>query len=221
MRTLGCASLLLAASVMFALPAQAVPPKARVLTSAEVPASFGTPYSSEFSRKPRDNAKLVMLCTDSKGGPLASLPAPTTQYSSKIVMKPKKKVFASVNERVFVYPSPEAALAAYTQLAQEVVKCTGTMAGPADEDPSVVDTYASAVTTDREYPSFWVQDSTIFTSLDPLRAGRTVTYAVYSQAGDAVIQTDTYVDGRARVTAAQKSDLQQLAMTLSSKWDRQ
>ncbi|MDO8731815.1 MAG: sensor domain-containing protein [Actinomycetota bacterium] len=207
------------ASVVFALPAHAVPPKARVLSSADVPASFGQTFSFDFSKKPIDYVKNVTLCTDSKGGPLAFIPASTPQYSAKNVMKPQKKnVFTSVNERVFVYPSAEAAAAAYTQLAQEVLKCTGTMAGPVDEDPKVSDTYANGSSPGGQYQNFWVQDSTVFKSKDPLQDGKTVTFTVYSQAGDAVIQTDVYIDGRPRVKAAQKVDLQQLSMTLSSKW---
>lgn len=66
------------------------------------------------------------------------------------------------------------------QLSQEVVKCTGTVQGPAGKDPKV-------------------------------------TFSVYSQAGDAVIHTEVYIDGRLRVLAVLKTDLQQLAMTLSSK----
>lgn len=211
--------MILAASAMFALPANAVPPKARVLATADIPASFGQAQGFEFSKKPKDFTKTITLCTDSKGDPLASIAASTPQYFAQSQMKPKQKnVFTNVFERVYVYPSAQEATAAYAQLAQEVTKCAGTVAGPADEDPSVVDTYANGSSPGGQYQNFWVQDSTTFTSRDPLLAGKTVTFTVYSQAGDAVIQTEVYVDGRARVTAAQKNDLQQLSMTLSSKW---
>lgn len=195
-----------------------MPPKARVLAVADIPASFGQSQGFEFSKKPADFAKAVTLCTNSKGDPLASIPASTPQYFAQGQMKPKKKVFTNVSERVYVYPSAEAATAAYTQLSQEVAKCTGTVAGPVDEDPAVVDTYANGSSPGGQFQNFWVQDSTVFTSRNPLNAGKTAAFTVYSQAGDAVIQTEVYVDGRSRVTAAQKNDLQQLSMTLSSKW---
>jgi hypothetical protein len=216
--TLGCTSLILVASVFYALPAQAAPAKARVLSIADVPPSLGQPYSSEFSKKPLDYVINTTLCTDSKGGLLVSMPASKPQFSSKIVMKPQKKIFTSVNERVFVYPSVDAASAAYTQLATEVVKCAGTIAGPADEDPKVTDTYANGSSPGGAYQNFWVQDSTVFDSKRALQDGKTVTYTVYSQAGNSIVQTELYVDGRTRVQLAQKNDLQELAMTLSAKW---
>lgn len=203
---------------MCALPAHAVPPKARVLSAADVPASIGQPKTVNFSKQVKDYAKTITLCTDAKGSPLASIPAPTPQYFVQSQMKPNKKTFTNVFERVYVYPTAEAATAAYTQLSQEVAKCTGTLPGPADEDPTVTDTYANGSSPGGQFQNFWVQDSTIFTSKNPLHAAKTVSFAVYSQAGDAVIHTEVYLDGRPRVTAAQKVDLQQLAMTLSSKW---
>ncbi len=199
--------------------ASAAPAKPRMLSSADIPASLGTPYSSDFSKRPLDYVKNLTLCSDSKGGPLVYVPASKPQYSSKIRMEPQKhKVFTSTNERVYVYPSVEAATAAYTQLAQEVLKCTGIVAGPADEDPRVTDTYANGSSPGGQFQSFWVQDSTVFASKRQLENDKTVTYTVYSQAGNSVIGTELYIDGRTTVPAVQKSDLQQLAMKLSSKW---
>ena len=211
-------SALLALGAAGAAQAGNATPKARVLTSADITASLGRPFSSEFSKKPIDDVKNVTLCTDNKGGPLVFVPAPKRQYSSKIVMKPQRKVFSSVNERVFVYPSVDAASAAYAQLSSEVSKCTGVVAGPAHEDPKVTDTFANGSSPGGAYQNFWVQDSTVFDSTRPLENDKTVTYAVFSQAGNAVIHTELYVDGRTEVTLAQKNDLQQLSMTLSARW---
>jgi hypothetical protein len=212
-------SLILVASAVSALPAAAAPPKTRVLSSADVPASFGQVQGFTFSKKPKDYATTITLCTDSKGDPMAAIPAPTPQYFAQSQIKPqRKKVFTNVSERVYAYPSADAAAAAYLQLSQEVVKCTGTVQGPAGEDPKVTDTYANGSSPGGQFQNFWVQDSTVFASRNPLNAGKTVMFSVYSQAGDAVIHTEVYIDGRLRVPAAQRTDLQLLAMTLSSKW---
>ncbi|MDO9486440.1 MAG: hypothetical protein Q7K25_10320 [Actinomycetota bacterium] len=201
------------------MPAQAATPKARSLAVSDIPASFGQSQDFVFSKKPKDYATTITLCSDSKGDPMVSIPASTPQYFAQSIMKPKKKnVFTNVSERIYVYSSPEAAAAAYLQLSQEVVKCTGTIPGPAGEDPKVTDTYAHGSSPGGQYQNFWVQDSTVFESKNPLNAGKTVTLSVYSQAGDAVIQTEVYIDGRPRVPPKQKSDIQGLALTLSSKW---
>jgi len=190
-----------------------------MLKPAEVPSVFGSAASHEFSKKSSSYAKTIDLCTDSKGRPMASSVAPTPQYSSRVTMKPlKKEAFITVSERVFVYPSTEAAAAAYATLAQQVAACIGTTSTPAGEDPKVVDSYANGSATAGPYPSFWVQDKTTFDSTDALQDGSTVAFTVYSQAGDAVIQTEGYADGKRRMTASESAAVQQLAMVLSAKW---
>ena len=103
-------------------------------------------------------------------------------------------------------------------MSSEVAKFTGTVVGPADEDPKVTDTFSNGSSPGGQFQNFWVQDSTVFDSKRPLEDGKTVTFTSYSQAGNAVIQTELYVDGRTRVRPSQKNDLQQLSMALSSKW---
>lgn len=197
-------------------------PKSRMMTKAQVPASFGVAKNWSYSKKPGDAVKTITLCSDAEGTAMVAIPAPRTQYFAESEVTPARKhEYVSVSERVYRYPSATDAAAAFAQLAQGLATCTGTKATASGSDPRVVDAYASGVTQGGAHPSLWVTDATTFTSRDPQHNGRTITMTVSSQAGNAVIQTTGYINGRPRLTAAQTADLQALAMTLSSQWSPQ
>jgi hypothetical protein len=197
-------------------------PKARMMTKAQVPASFGVAKNWSYSKKPGDAVKTITLCSDAEGTSMFAIPAPKTQYFAESEVTPKKRnEYVSVNERVYRYPSAADAAAAYLQLSQGVTTCTGTKATAAGTDPHVSDVLANGSSPGGQYQNFWVTDSTTYTSKDPQHNGRTITMAVYSQAGNAIIQTGGYINGRPKLTTGQADDLQTLAMTLSSQWSPQ
>ena len=212
----------LVASVVVAGAAWAAPAKPRMLKPAQVPVVFGSAATHTFSKKPSSYVATIDLCTDAKGEPMAGAPAPTPQYASAVTMKPlKKDAFITVTERVFVYPSAEAAAAAHTTLSQAAGACAGSTSTPAGEDPKVTDAYANGSVVGAPHPAFWIQDKTRFDSKDALQDGSTLAYTVWSQAGDAVIQTEAYADGKQRMKPAETAAVQQLSQLLSAKWSPQ
>lgn len=197
-------------------------PKSRMMTKAQVPTSFGIAKNWSYTKKPSDAAKTITLCSDPEGTSMFAIPAPRTQYFAESeVTAARKQDYVSVSERVYRYPSAAEATAAYAQLVQGAATCTGTKATAAGSDPRVTDVFANGSSPGGQYQNLWVSDATTFTSKDPQHNGRTITMTVYSQAGNAIIQTAGYINGRPRLTSGQADDLQTLAMTLSAQWSPQ
>jgi len=197
-------------------------PRSRMMTKAQVPASFGVAKNYSYSKKPSDAFKTIALCSDAEGESMFAIPAPKSQYFAESEVAGKRKnEYVSVSERVYRYPSAAEAATAYTQLSQGAATCSGTQATAPGSDPRVLDTFANGSSPGGAYQNFWVSDATTYSSRDPQHNGRTITMTVYSQAGNAIIQTGGYINGRLRMTTAQANDLQTLAMTVSSQWSPQ
>ncbi len=204
---------LLAASVT---PALAAPnaADARMMTEKDVPASFGTPKSRDFDAK--TIGKTIGICDNASGVTLVSVPAPAKQYLVDIETT-NKKTYTEVFERVYQFPSADAAQKAFTSLFDRMGSCDGTsrlkQPGASLRQKVTTGSYPGG-----EYADFWVNVSGTWTGSDLKKPGLTIVRAMYVQAGDAIVETVAYINGRGALTDQQVTDLADLGETLGARW---
>ena len=69
-----------------------------------------------------------------------------------------------------------------------------------------------------EYEVFFVQVNARFNDTDKRYRDRTSVLGVYTQAGDAIIETFAYVNPATRISVKQRNALLDLGQQLSAKW---
>jgi hypothetical protein len=189
-------------------------PERRMMTKADVPSSFGTPTSVDFDEK--IIGKRIGICDNASGETLVSVPAPAKQYLVDIETK-QAKTYTEVMERVYQFPSSQRARDAFNTLFNDLQSCNGT-SKLTNQQPSVRQTVTTGSYPGGEYPDFWVNVVGTWTGGELKRPSRTVLQAVYVQAGNAIVETVAYVNGRSQLTKKQRDDLADLAMRLGQRW---
>jgi hypothetical protein len=201
---LSAVALTTAASVLVGSPAAANPAaEKRMLKQKDVPASFGTPTSYDFDAKIID--KTIGICDDANGQTLASVPAPPTQYVVDIETK-NKKTYTEVFERVYRFGSADQAKAAFDQLNSQLATCDGS-SSMTSSTPSLAQTNTTGSYNDAVTDNFWINNAGTWSGGELKKPSRTVLQAIYMQAGDAIIETGAYINGRSRLTPRQSADL--------------
>lgn len=208
---IGMASLL--APAAHAAPDSAI--KAKMLNETEVPSVFGTAKDYSFTAKRL--GKAIGICGTPDGDTLVSVPAPTRQYLVDIETTNKKR-YTDVMERVYQFPTAAAADASFQTLFAGRATCEGTRTVPNGGTGSITDTTVVGSPPGGEYPVFYVQVAAKFDDTDKRYRDRTALLAVYTQAGDAIIETFAYVNPASTITAKQRNALLDLAEQLSAKW---
>lgn len=189
--------------------------KAKMLNEMEVPAAFGTAKNYDFTSKRL--GKSIGICGTPAGDTLVSVPAPTRQYLVDIETTNKKR-YTEVMERVYQFPTPALAASAFQTLSAGLATCDGVRTVANGPTGSITDTTVTGSPAGGEYDVFFVQVAGRFNDSDPNYRSRTATLAVYTQAGDAVVETFAYINPAASMTPKQRNSLLQLAQDLSAKW---
>jgi len=190
---------------------------AKMLTKSEVPSVFGKAKNYDFNTTNPD--KKIVPCSDFSGKALYSQRAPLTQPAVDIETK-NGNAYTSVSERVFQYSSAKAAAAAYTTLFNGSKACAGTTSGQNGTDASskISETYVVGSQPGAEFQNFYVSNQSVFTNPDPKYSGKTSSFTLYSQAGNAVIATTAYVNPQDKFTPAEITAVSDLGVNLSAKW---
>ena len=188
----------------------------RMMTQKDVPASFGKPTSFDFDAKVID--KKIGICDNAQGQTLVSVPAPPRQYLVDIETK-NKKTYTEVFERVWQFSSPQRAQTAFTQLSSNLATCNGTTTMEQD-GPGLSQTVTTGSEPGGANQSFWINVAGTWSGGDLPSPSRTVVYAVYVQAGNAIVETVAYINGRAQLTPKQRGDLSRLAQRNGTRWAR-
>jgi hypothetical protein len=185
-----------------------------MLTMKEVPASFGKATSRDFDAK--IIGKTIGICDNAAGRTLVSVPAPPTQYLVDIETK-NKKTYTEIFERVYQFGTEAKAQAAFTELSSKLTECNGTTS-LTNQQPSLKQTVTTGTYPGGEFQDFWVNVSGTWSGGELKKPSRTVVNAVYTQAGNAIIETVAYINGRGKLTAKQRTDLADLAENLSNRF---
>ncbi len=188
--------------------------EARMMTEKDVPASFGTPTSRDFDEK--IIGKRIGICDNASGQTLVSVTAPPKQYLVDIETK-NKRTYTDVMERVYRFESAQAAQDAYAQLSGQASTCNGTTTLK-QGGPNLKQTVTTGSYPGGQYQDFWVDVAGTWTGGGLKKPSTTVVRAIYVQAGDAIIETVAYINGRGSLTATQQSDLADLAEVLAGRW---
>ena len=203
---------LMAATASPALAADSA--EKRMMTEADVPASFGTPRSMDFDAKSLD--KQIGICDNASGSTLASVPAPPRQYLVDIETT-YKRTYTDVMERVYQFESEQKAQDAYARLSAQASNCNGTTTMK-QGGPNLKQTVTTGSYPGGEYQDFWVNVSGTWTGGGLKKPSRDVVRAMYVQAGDAIVETVAYINGRGALTGTQVTDLADLAEVLAGRW---
>lgn len=188
--------------------------EARMMTEKDVPASFGTPTSRDFDEK--IVGKRIGICDNASGQTLVSVAAPPKQYLVDIETK-NKRTYTDVMERVYKFDSEKSAQDAYTQLSSQASSCDGTTTLK-QGGPNLKQTVTTGSYPGGQYQDFWVNVTGTWTGGGLKKPTNTVVRAMYVQAGDAIVETVAYINGRGSLTATQQSDLADLAEVLAGRW---
>jgi hypothetical protein len=186
----------------------------RMMTKADVPSSFGTPTSSDFDAK--IIGKRIGICDTASGETLVSVPAPAKQYVVDIETR-NGKTYTEIMERVYQFPNAQRARDAFNTLFNDLQSCDGTTA-LTNQQPSLRQTVTTGSYPGGEYADFWINVSGTWSGGELKRPSRTVLQAVYVQAGNAIVETVAYINGRSQLTKKQRDDLADLAMQLGQRW---
>jgi len=189
--------------------------KAKMLSETEIPAVFGSAKDYDFTAKRL--GKTIGICGAPDGTTLVSVPAPSRQYLVDIETTSKKR-YADVMERVYQFPTGAAASAAFQTLYAGLGTCDGTRSAANGPTGSITDTTVTGSPPGGAYENFYVQVSARFNDTDKRYRSRTALLAVYTQAGDAIIETVAYINPAASITAKQRNALLRLSQELSAKW---
>lgn len=203
---------LLAATATPALAADSA--EQRMMTEKDVPASFGTPTSRDFDAK--IIGKSIGICDNASGQTLASVPAPGKQYLVDIETK-NKRTYTDVMERVYQFESEQKAQDAFAKLSAQTSNCNGTTT-LRQGGPNLKQTVTTGSYPGGEYQDFWVNVSGTWRGGGLTKPDTTIVRAMYVQAGDAIIETVAYINGRSSLTATQQTDLADLAEVLAGRW---
>lgn len=188
--------------------------ESKMMTQKDVPASFGTPTSFDFDTK--IIGKVIGICDNASGQTLVSVPAPKKQFLVDIETK-NKKTYTEVFERVYQFSTAKKAEEAFTSLFNQLSTCNGTTSMTQD-GPGLEQTVTTGSYPGGEYADFWVNVAGTWSGDDLQKPTRTVVNAVYVQAGDAIVETVAYINGRAALTPKQRNQLADLAMDLGARW---
>ena len=188
-----------------------------MMTEKDVPASFGTPKSRDFDAKPIDTS--IGICGNASGKTLVSVPAPANQYLVDIETT-FKKTYTEVMERVYKFDSADKAQSAFTQLFNKLSDCNG-KSTLKQGGPDVTQRVTTGGYPGGEYADFWVNVSSTWRGGELKRPANTVVRAMYVQAGDAIVETVAYINGRPALNATQINDLADLAEEMGLRWTGQ
>lgn len=207
---------LAAATTSLAAPAFAsdASADARMITVKDVPASFGKAKTRDFDAKLV--GKVIGICDNASGTTLVSVPAPAKQYFVDIETATKN--YTDVMERVYAFPTPQAATDAFNTLFKDLSTCDGTSTLQ-QGGPDLTQTVTTGSYPGGEYADFWVNVKGTWTGGQECKKPcRTVVQAVYVQAGDAIVETVAYINGKGQLTGKQTNDLADLAEELGARW---
>lgn len=185
-----------------------------MMTEKDVPSSFGTPTSRDFDEKVI--GKRIGICDNASGQTLASVPAPPKQYLVDIETT-NKKTYTEVMERVYQFDSEAKAQDAFAQLSAQLGTCNGTTTLK-QGGPNLRQTVTTGSYPGGQYQDFWINVAGTWTGGELKNPSRTVLQAVYVQAGNAIVETVAYINGRAALTTQQQTDLADLAEVLGGRW---
>lgn len=185
-----------------------------MMTEKDVPASFGTPKSRDFDAKPI--GKTIGICDNASGVTLVSVPAPAKQYVVDIETT-NKKIYTEVFERVYQFPTADAAQAAFTTLFNRMGSCDGS-SRLKQPGASLRQTVTTGSYPGGEYADFWVNVTGTWSGSYLKKPTKTALRAMYVQAGDAIVETVAYLNGRASLTEQQITDLADLGEEMGSRW---
>lgn len=186
-----------------------------MLTEKDVPASFGTPKSRDFDAKTVDTT--IGICSSADGTTRVSVPAPPTQYIVDIETA-NKKTYTEVMERVYQFATPKDATDAFNSLFTNLSKCDGTTT-LTQSGPDLTQTVTTGSYPGGEYADFWVNvQGTWRGAPECKKPCRTVVQALYVQAGNAIVETSAYINGKGQLTGQQRNQLADLAEVLGARW---
>jgi len=205
---------LMAATLASPVLAAENPAESRMLTKTDVPSSLGKPTSTDFDAKVID--KVIGICDNATGTTLVSVPAPALQFLVDIETK-NKKTYTEVMERVYQFATPAAATAAFAELSDKLSTCNGTTT-MTSSTPNLTQTVTTGSYPGGEFEDFWINVKGTWTGGELKKPSRTALRAIYVQAGDAIVETVAYINGKGQLTGRQGNDLADLAETLGSRW---
>jgi hypothetical protein len=189
--------------------------KANMLNETEVPAIFGKAKDYDFNSKVI--GKSIGICGTPEGKTLVSVPAPSSQFVVDIETR-NKKTYTDVMERVYQFPTAAAAQASFQTLATGLSTCNGVRTAANGPTGSIKDITSTGSPAGGEYEVFFVQVNARFNDTDKRYRDRTSVLGVYTQAGDAIIETFAYVNPATRISVKQRNALLDLGQQLSAKW---
>lgn len=189
--------------------------KAKMLNETEVPAVFGTAKNYDFNSQVL--GKSIGICGTPDGKTLVSVPAPSSQYVVDIETS-KKKVYSEVMERVYQFPTADAAQASFQTLFSGLNTCDGVRTAANGPTGSIRTSTTTGSPAGGDYEVYFVQVNARFNDTDEQYRDRTSTLAVYTQAGDAIVETFAYVNPAAKISIKQRNALLDLGQRLSAKW---
>jgi len=189
--------------------------KAKMLNETEVPAVFGKAKSYDFNSQVL--GKSIGICGTPDGKTLVSVPAPSSQYVVDIETS-KKNTYSEVMERVYQFPTADAAQASFQKLFSDLGTCDGVRTAANGPTGSIRTTTTTGSPAGGEYEVFFVQVNARFNDTDKRYRDRTSVLGVYTQAGDAIVETFAYVNPSAKISIKQRNVLLDLGQQLSAKW---
>ena len=189
--------------------------KSKMLNETEVPAVFGKAKNYDFSSQVL--GKAIGICGTPEGKTLVSVPAPSSQFVVDIETT-KKKTYSEVMERVYQFPTADAAQASFQKLFNGLGSCDGVRTAANGPTGSIRTSTITGSPAGGEYEVFFVQVNARFNDTDKQYRDRTSTLAVYTQAGDAIVETFAYVNPSTKISVKQRNALLDLGQQLSSKW---
>jgi hypothetical protein len=193
---------------------------AAMLVKSDIPSVYGTPTGYAFSNQYA--TQVLTGCYTATGAPSFAQLAPPTQYKST-VPNITGSTYVDVTEWVFQYPTAKAAANAYSTFSSNIAKCTGTVQATPAPGVSESMTYSHGALKGQPVPGVWVLGSTVPTSTGGANAATAAllnfgSYVVTTQTGSAIVQTGIAIGGQSQVSPAQVAAAQQLAITLTQRW---
>jgi hypothetical protein len=197
--------------------------KQRLMTKKDVPAVLGRTTSYGFTNRTVDRS--LGICEDSNGKVVAIV-APPRQASVDIENKSTTAApYSSESEVAYQFDGTPSATAAFADLKAAAAACPGVTTG---KEQSSTDTGVTVTTTlstgtasaGAAGAAVWVQESVVYNApKGSVEYGaKTVVYRVFSQPGDAILETQFYVNGASSISPAQVAAVQQLAAGNSMRW---
>lgn len=207
----------LAIVTIAALPARAAD-TTRVVTSADIPASLGAvPAGTPAPVMSLPSHGVLQVCTVSMGNWQQTIAGP--RHFSQVLIPTNLTSIASVSELAYEYTSTAAAEQAWKRLYAAAKKCDRTQSLPAPDGGRLTtridNGYLPGITP---YLQLWINEHVTDVAKNGKTSGNVAQFAVFTQAGNAILVTKANALDLNAFSPAQRSAIGALAQTLSERW---